>query len=437
MNIKKTANLVLNFAIKRLAEIFGIIVSILGLALFLALLTYSPDDPNFIFPQNTQIKNFLGFQGSFISDLFFQSVGIIAYLISITYFITGINILIIKEFFLIIENTFYSILYCIFGTLFIAHYYSDIFILYINGSGGFIGGYLNQTFFKSLILLNENLFYYLLILLTTFFFLISVNFSLSKSSKFTKKIFSLFDLCLTSNLETKKYLRELGAKNIYFNGNIKLINKIDKNKITNQNEKLLLKTRFWIAASTHEGEDIFCLKTHLKLKERYKDIITIIAPRHIERSQKIKSLSEALNLNTQVLNKDEMILNEKEIIIINSFGVLQNYFKYSKCVFIGKSMIKKLENDSGQNPIDAAKLRCKIYHGPYVYNFKDIYEILEKNNISKEIRTHEELSINLIKDLKSPLKADDEISNSINDLGQKTLTDTMKYINKFLINEIK
>ena len=101
MNIKKTANLVLNFAIKRLAEIFGIIVSILGLALFLALLTYSPDDPNFIFPQNTQIKNFLGFQGSFVSDLFFQSVGIIAYLISITYFITGINILIVKEFFLL------------------------------------------------------------------------------------------------------------------------------------------------------------------------------------------------------------------------------------------------------------------------------------------------------------------------------------------------
>ena len=207
--------------------------------------------------------------------------------------------------------------------------------------------------------------------------------------------------------------------------------------LTNQNEKLLLKTRFWIAASTHKGEDIFCLKTHLKLKERYKDIITIIAPRHIERSQKIKSLSEALNLNVQVLNEDEMILNTKEIVIINSFGVLQNYFKYSKSVFIGKSMIKKLENDSGQNPIDAAKLRCKIYHGPYVYNFKDIYEILEKNNISKEIKTHEELSVNLIKDLESPLKEDGKIFNSINDLGQKTLTDTMEYINRFLINEIK
>ena len=44
---------------------------------------------------------------------------------------------------------------------------------------------------------------------------------------------------------------------------------------------------------------------------------------------------------------------------------------------------------------------------------------------------------NLIKDLESPQKEDGKISNSINDLGQKTLTDTMKYINKFLINEIK
>ena len=54
--------------------------------------------------------------------------------------------------------------------------------------------YLNQTFFKSLILLNENLFYYLLILLTIFFFLISINFSLNKFSKFIRKIFSLFQM---------------------------------------------------------------------------------------------------------------------------------------------------------------------------------------------------------------------------------------------------
>ncbi len=192
MNIKKTANLLLNFAIKRLAEIFGLIIFFSGLILFVSLLTYSPDDPNFIFPKDTQIKNLLGFQGSFISDLFFQSVGLIAYLISFTLIITGINIFQTKEFFLIIENIFFIILYSIFGSLFLAHFYSDIFTLYINGNGGFVGNYFNQTFLNAIILLNEKVFYYVLILPTLISFLISINFNINKFKIFLKKIFSLF-----------------------------------------------------------------------------------------------------------------------------------------------------------------------------------------------------------------------------------------------------
>ena len=118
MNIKKTSNLLLNFAIKRLAEMFGIATFVMGTLLCLALISYSPDDPNFIFPKNTKIQNLLGFKGSFTSDLFFQSVGLVAYLVPFTFIVTGINILKTKDFFLIIENNFFTILYLTFGTLF-------------------------------------------------------------------------------------------------------------------------------------------------------------------------------------------------------------------------------------------------------------------------------------------------------------------------------
>jgi S-DNA-T family DNA segregation ATPase FtsK/SpoIIIE len=200
MNIKKTANLLVNFAIKRLAEIFGIIIFIAGLMLLLALISYSPDDPNFIFPDNTKIKNILGFYGSFTSDLFFQSIGLVAYLISFTYIITGINIFKIKEFFLIIENTFYIILYCVFGSLFFAYFYSDNFSYYINGNGGFVGNYFRETFLASLIMINENLFYYIIIMIILGLFLISINFS-PKSFIFNfRKILSFF-----SKKENKNY----------------------------------------------------------------------------------------------------------------------------------------------------------------------------------------------------------------------------------------
>ncbi len=249
------------------------------------------------------------------------------------------------------------------------------------------------------------------------------------------KIFSSFDLCLTANQETKAFLKRFNAKNVYSNGNIKLIDQIDENKISNNNEKFLLNNNFWIGASTHSGEEELCLKTHLLLKENKKNLFTIIAPRHIQRSQKIKSLCDKFKLSSQILNDGELINPNNEIIILNSFGVLQTYFKYAKSVFIGKSTIKKLENDSGQNPLEAAKLRCKIYHGPYVYNFSDIYEILKNNKISFVINNYNELSNYLKNDFELQNKDKSKTSEIIKELGNKTLVDTLKNINRFMFNE--
>ena len=175
MNIKKTANLLLNFTFQKLIEILGVIFVGMGVLLFIALISYSPEDPNFIFPENTQIGNLLGFQGSFVSDLFFQSIGLIAYLIPLSLVGTGINIFRKKELFLIIENSFFVILYSILGALFLSNFFSEGFDLYIHGNGGFIGNYLNKTFLNSLIHINENIFYYFLILIILIIFLANKN----------------------------------------------------------------------------------------------------------------------------------------------------------------------------------------------------------------------------------------------------------------------
>ena len=247
-----------------------------------------------------------------------------------------------------------------------------------------------------------------------------------------KKIFGIFDLCLCSNVETKNYLEILKLKNIYFKGNIKLIDSIDEEKINNVNEHFLTKKRFWFAASTHKEEDIYCLKTHIKLRETFKDLYTIIAPRHIERTQEIEALSRRLNLNVQVLNKNESISGNKEIIIINYFGALQSFYKFAKSVFIGKSMTKNFISNGGQNPIEAAKLNCKIYHGPYVYNFAEVYKILEKDKISKQIKSYMDLYDHLFQDLKQPYKKDNQIPEPVKSLGQKTLNDTMELLDAFI-----
>ena len=138
MNIKKLANSAFIFTINRLIEISGILISILGVLLLIALISYSPSDPNFIFPENTKINNLLGFRGSYIADLFLQSIGFISYLIPISYILSGINIFRIKEIFILIGNTFFIVIYSIIGSIFFHIFYSNSFSLYINGQGGFI-----------------------------------------------------------------------------------------------------------------------------------------------------------------------------------------------------------------------------------------------------------------------------------------------------------
>ena len=119
MNIKRMFIIAYNFTIKKLIEILGFVTIGLGILLLIALSSYSPNDPNFIFSTETQINNLLGFKGSFVADLFFQSIGLISYLIPITLIFTGINIFKLKDLFLLIENTFFLIIYSIFSALFL------------------------------------------------------------------------------------------------------------------------------------------------------------------------------------------------------------------------------------------------------------------------------------------------------------------------------
>ncbi|RPG98648.1 MAG: DNA translocase FtsK [Candidatus Pelagibacter sp. TMED106] len=188
MEIKKLAKNAINFGINRFIEIIGISIVLLGILLLISLLSYSPDDPNFIFPENVNINNLLGFRGSFISDLFFQAFGFISLLIPFSFIFTGINIFFKKEVLILIESLFYTSLYCLVGSIFFSIFYLNAFKLYINGNGGFVGKYLQKSFLGDLINLNTYFSYYILIVLFIIPFLISIQFKINPFFKFIKKI---------------------------------------------------------------------------------------------------------------------------------------------------------------------------------------------------------------------------------------------------------
>ena len=187
MDIKKIINSASILLVNRLLEISGILLLILGILLMLSLVSYSPEDPNFIFPHNAEIKNLLGFQGSFTADIFFQSIGLISYLVAISYILTGLNIFINKNLLLLITNTFFIILYSLVSSFFFSFFYQDSLSLHVNGNGGFIGNFLKDSFLNKLVNYNETFFYYFLIFIITILFFISINFNPKNFYFFLKK----------------------------------------------------------------------------------------------------------------------------------------------------------------------------------------------------------------------------------------------------------
>ena len=237
MKLKIIANNVINFGVNRVIEIIGIAIFITGVLLLASLITFSPDDPNFIFPDKTKILNILGFRGSFIADIFFQSLGVIALLIPFSLIVSGANIIFNNKVFLIIESIFYTILYSLLGSLFFSLFYPVAFNLYINGNGGFVGNYLETTFLISLININSQISYFIIILLILILFLVSIQFKIEFFYKILKKIFkNLFtrkknytnENEIISEFIPQEEIKSLIQEDLPF---IKNENKIDNKKI--------------------------------------------------------------------------------------------------------------------------------------------------------------------------------------------------------------
>ena len=270
--------------------------------------------------------------------------------------------------------------------------------------------------------------------------LLLINARLTKKSfnrwkiffNFAVKVFSNFDLCIAASQESKNNLSKFNVKNIKYIGNLKYSVQSTFSKINYSNTAFLNNYKTWCAASTHNGEELIALKTHIEIKKKYNNVLTIIIPRHVDRSFYVKNLSKKFNLNSQVLNDNDLINSTTEILIINSFGVMSKYFNYCKNVFIGKSFLKDKENVGGQNPIEAAKLGCKIFHGPYVYNFQEIYDHLKSHGISKKINNELELAKNIIQNFEKPELLNQQQVELINNYGEKILKETTTELETYL-----
>ena len=243
-------------------------------------------------------------------------------------------------------------------------------------------------------------------------------------SSLSNNIFSKFNLCLASSKESLKLLKELNVKNIKLIGNLKFSQSENKISRDNNLNKIFNNKKTWCASSTHSSEELICGSIHFNLKKKIKNLLTIIIPRHIERSGQIKKDLEKLNLKVYIEGSKNKLDPDTDIYLVNSYGKTKTFFENTNIVFLGGSLI----NHGGQNPLEAARFGCNIISGPFNQNFKEIYDFLEKNKISKKINTKNKLSKHLNILLRKNNK-NNKIKLKLKRIGQNILIKTYKEIN--------
>ena len=252
-----------------------------------------------------------------------------------------------------------------------------------------------------------------------------------KLKNFSKSIFNKFDLCLSSNKETVSFLKKLGAKNIKYFGNLKYSQtENEKIDIDNKTIKFISKKTVWCASSTHNSEEKFAGLIHNKLKKKYKNLLTVIIPRHINRKEEIKKQLSNLGLKVHLHEPKTRIHQDTDIYLVNSFGKTKSFYSLIRNVFLGGSLIEH----GGQNPLEAVRYNCNILHGPNVSNFNEIYKFLYNQKISKKVININQ-TINILDKLFNSKKSQKNIKDKINKIGQKILKKNIDEIN-FILNKV-
>ena len=249
-----------------------------------------------------------------------------------------------------------------------------------------------------------------------------------KFKNFSNFIFSKFDLCLCSSLKSKIYLQKLGAKNLRYFGNLKFSqSEFEKIQIKQNLKKFIKNKKIWCASSTHDNEENFIGIVHKKLKYNYKNLLTIIIPRHINRVNLIKSQLDELGLKTHFHEPAKKIPIDTDIYLVNSYGQTKPFFSLCKNVFLGGSLIKH----GGQNPLEAARYGCNILHGPNVSNFEEIYSYLNSQKISFGV-SKENGMYRVLDNLLSSTNTQRNIRKKLDNIGKKILKHYLKEINYYL-----
>ncbi len=221
--------------------------------------------------------------------------------------------------------------------------------------------------------------------------------------KMAQEIFGAFTLITAANTKTANILSQVLQKNIENIGNLKNSSPplvFDQSKL-DKLQKSLANRKIWCAASTHKGEEKLLLGVVKTIKQKYKNQLVIIAPRHPERADEVADLCTNAGFDIIRYTSGDMPNKNTDIWLMDKMGEMGLVYKLSDIAFVGGSLLPQLK---GHNPLEPAQLDCVIISGNNVESFGEIYRELQNAEAVIMVKNAADLTKNLTSLFDNPAK---------------------------------
>lgn len=205
-----------------------------------------------------------------------------------------------------------------------------------------------------------------------------------------RHLISGFQLCLAQTEDQVARLQQLGAVNVSCVGNLKYsaaplaVEEADLETLQSE----IGARPVWVAASTHDGEEVLVSNAHTALLSDIPEVLTVIVPRHPNRAAQIETMLSQRGHNCVRRSTGKPIELDTAIYIADTLGELGLFYRLARIAYIGGSMARH----GGHNPLEAAQLGCAVIHGPDMANFSSVAAALATNQGSVVVGTALELS---------------------------------------------
>lgn len=173
-----------------------------------------------------------------------------------------------------------------------------------------------------------------------------------------------------------KRLSDLGARDVRVCGNLKFDAEIDEKLVALGNvwhDRLALRRRVLLAASTREDEERLILDAWFSISEEHrKRVLLVIVPRHPQRFGDVAGLLQRAGLRfarrSDTESGQSLLPADLDAWLGDSMGEMSAYYALADVALIGGS----LQPFGAQNLIEACALGKPVVLGPSTFNFAEV-----------------------------------------------------------------